>query len=89
MPIKLISDLTDSEKIKKWHYYLQVSFFLCTFAAAKVMITRTSMQTDVKHQPNDAPITTDAIGTGNVQKKYYTADEAIAFLEPRIRAMFQ
>ena len=53
------------------------------------MITRTSMQTDVKHQPNDAPITTDAIGTGNVQKKYYTADEAIAFLEPRIRAMFQ
>ena len=51
--------------------------------------TRTTMQTDVKHQPNDAPITTDAIGTGNVQKKYYTADEAIAFLEPRIRAMFQ
>ena len=50
---------------------------------------RTTMQTDVKHQPNDAPITTDAIGTGNVQKKYYTADEAIAFLEPRIRAMFQ
>ena len=27
MPIKLISDLTDSEKIKKWHYYLRVSFF--------------------------------------------------------------
>lgn len=25
----------------------------------------------------------------NVQKKYYTADEAIAFLEPRIRTMFQ
>ena len=47
------------------------------------------MQTDVKNQPNDAPITTDAIGTGNVQKKYYTADEAITFLEPRIRAMFQ
>ena len=51
--------------------------------------TRTTMQTDVKHQPNDAPITTDAIGAGNVQKKYYTADKAIAFLEPRIRAMFQ
>ena len=51
--------------------------------------TRTTMQTDVKHHPNDAPITTDAIGAGNVQKKYYTADEAIAFLEPRIRAMFQ
>ena len=48
-----------------------------------------TMQTDVKNQPQEAPITTDAIGTGNVQKKYYTADEAIAFLEPRIRAMFQ
>ena len=47
------------------------------------------MQTDVNNQPQEAPITTDAIGTGNVQKKYYTADEAIAFLEPRIRAMFQ
>ena len=46
------------------------------------------MQTDVKNQPQEAPITTDA-GTGNVQKKYYTADEAIAFLEPCIRAMFQ
>ena len=66
-----------------------MSFFLCTFAAAKVQKTRTTMQTDVKNQPQEAPITTDAIGTGNVQKKYYTADEAIAFLEPRIRAMFQ
>ena len=46
------------------------------------------MQTDVKNQPQEAPITTDEIGIGNVQKKYYTADEAIAFLEPRIRAMF-
>ena len=68
--------------------FASVIFFvyLCT---RKGHETRTIMQTDVKHQPNDAPITTDAIGTGNVQKKYYTADEAIAFLEPRIRAMFQ
>ena len=47
------------------------------------------MQTDTKHQPNEAPITTDAINSGMAQKKYYTADEAIAFLEPRIRAMFK
>lgn len=47
------------------------------------------MQADVKHPSNEAPITTDAIGSGNMQKKYYTADEAIAFLEPRIRAMFK
>ena len=47
------------------------------------------MQTDVQHPSNEAPITSEVVGTGNVQKKYYTADEAIAFLEPRIRAMFQ
>ncbi|MBQ3717729.1 MAG: hypothetical protein II901_05015 [Paludibacteraceae bacterium] len=47
------------------------------------------MQTDAQHQLNEAPSTTDVAGNGNVQKKYYTADEAIAFLEPRIRAMFQ
>ena len=47
------------------------------------------MQADVKHPSNEAPITTDATGSGNLQKKYYTADEAIAFLEPRIRAMFK
>ena len=63
--------------------------FFSYLCGRKGLETRTTMQTDVKHQPNDATITTDAIGTGNVQKKYYTADEAIAFLEPRIRAMFQ
>ena len=47
------------------------------------------MQADVKHPSNEAPITTDATDSGNVQRKYYTADEAIAFLEPRIRAMFK
>jgi len=68
--------------------FASVIFFVY-LCSRKGYETRTTMQTDVKHQPNDAPITTDAIGTGNVQKKYYTADEAIAFLEPRIRAMFQ
>ena len=47
------------------------------------------MQTDLQHQFNEAPIATEGVRNGNVQKKYYTADEAIAFLEPRIRAMFQ
>ena len=44
---------------------------------------------DIKHNTSEAPITTDVVGVGNPQQKYYTADEAIAFLEPRIRAMFQ
>ena len=29
------------------------------------------------------------IEAGNATKKYYTADEAMAFLEPRIRALFK
>jgi len=28
-------------------------------------------------------------GGGATQQKYYTADEAILFMEPRIRAMFR
>ena len=42
---------------------------------------------DLQRNSKEAPITTEV--SGNVQKKYYTADEAIAYLEPRIRAMFQ
>ena len=59
------------------------------FAPQNQLKGKTTMQTDAQHQLNEAPITTDVAGNGNVQKKYYTADEAIAFLEPRIRAMFQ
>ena len=70
-------------------FYLHISEKCCTFAPAKVLKTRIAMQTDVQHPSNEAPITTEVVGSGNVQKKYYTADEAIAFLEPRIRAMFQ
>ena len=47
------------------------------------------MLKDVKHNATETPIATDVICSGNAQKKYYTADEAIAFLEPRIREMFQ
>ena len=46
--------------------YVRFFVYLCS---RKGYETRTTMQTDVKHQPNDAPITTDAIGTGNVQNK--------------------
>ena len=39
--------------------------------------------------PKQAPVGTDNIGVGTPQQKYFTADEAMAFLEPRIRAMFK
>ena len=39
--------------------------------------------------PKEAPIGSDSTGVGTPQQKYFTADEAKAFLEPRIRAMFK
>ena len=35
------------------------------------------------------PLVSENIGVGVPQKEYFTADEAMAFLEPRIRAMFR
>ena len=35
------------------------------------------------------PFGSEDIGTGTSQQKYSTADEAMAFMEPRIRAMFR
>ena len=39
--------------------------------------------------PKQMPFVSENIGAGMPQQKYYTADEAMAFLEPRIRAMFK
>lgn len=39
--------------------------------------------------PNEVPMGTDSTGVGTPQQKYFTADEAMAFLEPRISAMFK
>ena len=39
--------------------------------------------------PKEAPIGSDSTGVGTPQQKYFTADEAMTFLEPRIRAMFK
>ena len=39
--------------------------------------------------PQEMPFGSESGSVNNVQKKYYTADEAVAFLEPRIRAMFK
>ncbi len=62
-----------------------MSFFLCNFAAQNVIIPKTMK----KQNPKQAPIGADSTGVGTPQQKYFTADEAIAFLEPRIRAMFK
>lgn len=40
-------------------------------------------------EPKQMPLMTDSPITGASQQKYFTADEAMAFLEPRIRAMFK
>ncbi|MCQ2348359.1 MAG: hypothetical protein MJZ65_04135 [Paludibacteraceae bacterium] len=46
------------------------------------------MNTSLHTQKNMPVMDTSSMGAGMVQQKYYTADEAMTFLEPRIRAMF-
>lgn len=40
-------------------------------------------------EPKQMPIGSENMGVGTPPQKYFTADEAMAFLEPRIRAMFR
>ena len=35
------------------------------------------------------PLSFEKGGVGSLQQQYFTADEAMAFMEPRIRAMFK
>lgn len=44
------------------------------------------MQTN---QKKETPVSEMTAQGGTAPKQYYTADEAMAFLEPRIRAMFK
>ena len=41
------------------------------------------------YMPKDAALKSTQTGANSVQKEFFTADEAIAFMEPRIRAMFR
>ena len=38
-------------------------------------------------EPKQMPLASENICSGNPQQKYFTADEAMAFMEPRIRAI--
>ena len=40
-------------------------------------------------EPKQMPLGSENIGVGTPQQQYFTADEAMAFMEPRIRAMFR
>ena len=42
-----------------------------------------------EQEPKQMPLKADSIGVGLPQQQYFTADEAMAFMEPRIRAMFR
>ena len=37
----------------------------------------------------EMPMNTEFSGSASQQRQYYTVDEAMAYLEPRIRAMFR
>ena len=64
---------------------MRISNICCNFAAQNVKIAKTMNQKEPKQAPNG----TDSTGVGTPQQMYFTADEAMAFLEPRIRAMFK
>ena len=40
------------------------------------------------YQTTESPVMENLSGQGSAKRQYYSADEAMAFLEPRIRAMF-
>ncbi len=40
-------------------------------------------------KPKQMPFNSENNGVGTPPQMYFTADEAMAFLEPRIRAMFR
>jgi hypothetical protein len=63
-----------------------------TFAAQRLRrinlcLKTTAMKTN--NNPQEMSFGSESGSINNVQKKCYTADEAVAFLEPRIRAMFK
>ena len=64
---------------------MHVSNKSCTFAVSKVI--KTTFMKD-KMQIVNAPIQ-DSGTSGAVRQQYFTADEAMAILEPRIRSMFK
>ena len=72
---------------EKNHFYLHNSKKSCTFAAAKVK-SHIRYTMDTPKQKKDMPFASEN-NAGGLQKQYFTADEAMAFLEPRIRAMFK
>ena len=74
---------------------------ICTFAAdLDAKASRTCVRAQLNHElkrltnmktqeTKQMPLGSENIGTGTPQQMYFTADEAMAFLEPRIRAMFR
>jgi len=63
---------------------LQISNKSCIFAPDFEKVELNTMKKEVLEMP-----IVDEASAGNVNKKYYAADEAILFMEPRIRAMFR
>ena len=51
--------------------------------------TRKHVPETYKERTKQMPFGFENVGTGTPQQKYFTADEAMAFMEPRIRAMFR
>ena len=64
--------------------YLQMSNIFCIFAFEN---KKTIMKKN--YQPQESPMKTPNGNSGGTQQMYFTPEEAMAFMEPRIRAMFK
>ena len=79
--------------------WLKITTNSCTYQKKTVPLQRKGQNTlafsikiaamKTSNTPQEMPFGSESGSISNVQKKYYTADEAVAFLEPRIRAMFK
>ena len=79
--------------------WLKITTNSCTYQKKTVPLQRKGQNTlafsikiaamKTSNTPQEMPLGSESGSINNVQKKYYTADEAVAFLEPRIRAMFK
>ena len=75
----------------KNYIFTHFLFFICRYHFFSLSLqAKLKMIMDMKSQElNQMPIASENHGAGNPQQKYFTADEAMAFMEPRIRAMFR
>jgi hypothetical protein len=95
IPIRFIYPSILRCKITAFFAYMQeiqlFSLFICIYQKFFVPLQPQRLNNEIMEmeQPKQMPYGSENTGVGTPQQKYFTADEAMTFLEPRIRAMFK